>query len=166
MARYQSLIKKYNRLLRKLKVDLSSLDSLPQISHYVTRQLRLPREQVINLLRMSSEPEVLKWLSIYDSPAIPEDVRVELPYEVYCAASTTSPLRLLELLAAQIVRSGAQHSAIRAALRHPEVVDATIESALIPGPDGRADRDTLHKAVGFLPQPKGAQMIFNLQANA
>lgn len=157
---------KWNRLLRKLSVTPEQIHSLPQITPYLTRSLKLPRQRVIELLRMSAEPEVIKFLEAYDSRLIPDEVRDQFNYEFYCAICGLSPLRLLELLAAQIVRSGAQESAIKAALRHPEVVEATIESALIHGPDGKGDRDTLHKAVGFLPQPKGAQTTIQIQANA
>lgn len=168
MARFQKTDEyaKWNRLLRKLGVTPEQIRSLPQITPYLTRQLKLPRDRVLDLLRMSAEPEVIRFLEAYDSHLIPDEVRSAFNYEFYCAVSGISPLRLLELLAAQIVRSGAQHSAIAAALRHPEVVEATIQSALVPGPDGRGDRDTLHKAVGFLPQPKGAQTTIHLQANA
>lgn len=156
----------WNRLLRKLSLTPEQILALPQITPYITRHLKLPRSRVLDLLRMSSEPEVARFLEAYDSPLIPDEQRSNFNYEFYCAASGTGPLRLLELLGAQIVRQGAQHSAITAALRHPEVVEATIESALLVGPDGRGDRDTLHKAVGFLPQPKGAVTNINLQANA
>lgn len=157
---------KWNRLLKKLSVTPDQILALPQVTPYITRSLKLQRQRVLELLRMSAEPEVTRFLEAYDSHLIPDEVRHQFNYEFYCAVSGIGPLRLLELLAAQIVRSGAQHSAITAALRHPEVVEATITSALIPGPDGRGDRDTLHKAVGFLPQPKGAVTNINLQANA
>lgn len=157
---------KWNRLLRKLGVTPEQILALPQITPYITRQLKLPRERVIGLLRMSSDAEVTRFLEAYDSHLVPEEQRANFNYEFYCAASGLSPLRLLELLAAQIVRQGAQHSALTAALRHPEVVQATIDSALVLGPDGKGDRDTIHKAVGFLPQPKGAQTTIQIQANA
>lgn len=157
-------LKDYNRLLKKLKITHDAIISLPRITDYVTKKLKLSREDVITYLEMSSESEVRSFLLAYNLEIIPDDLRERFPYELYCAVAKLSPLRLLELLAAVIVRAGAQHSAITAALRHPEVVDATVAAALLP--DGVSDRITLHKATGFLPQPKGAQTTISIQAAA
>lgn len=87
-----------------------------------------------------------------------------LPIEAFCLAAGVSPLRVLELLVATIVRQGAQSATIIAAVSHPRVVQKTVEMALTD--DGIEDRTTLHKATGFLPTPKGAQTTVNVSANA
>lgn len=89
-----------------------------------------------------------------------------VPIEAFCVAAGVSPLRVLELLVAAIVRQGAQASTIIAAALHPRVVQKTVEMALTD--DGIEDRNTLHKAVNFTPTPKGNTTIFhnNPTANA
>jgi hypothetical protein len=44
------------------------------------------------------------------------------------------------------------------------VVEKTIEMALTDG--GTVDRNTLHRATGFTPLPKGSTTIVNVQQNA
>jgi hypothetical protein len=73
-------------------------------------------------------------------------------------------LRILEVVAGVAVRLGAQASAILAAVWHPRVVEKTIEMALTDG--GTVDRNTLHRATGFTPLPKGPTTIVNVQQNA
>jgi hypothetical protein len=51
-----------------------------------------------------------------------------------------------------------------AALAHPRVVEKTIERALTD--EGIADRMALHKAMGFLPTPKGSQTIISIMQSA
>lgn len=82
-----------------------------------------------------------------------------VPIEAFCVAVGVSPLRVIELLVAAVVRQGAQASSIIAAVSHPRVVQKTVEMALTD--DGIDDRDTLHRAVSFLPTPKGNTTIIN-----
>jgi hypothetical protein len=156
----------YNRLLRRLSTSASAISALPKISAYITHTLKLTRERVLSYLEMSSEPEVRSFLDAYHHSLIPDDLRETFPLELYCAVAKLSPPRLLELLGAQIVRAGAHHSAIMLALRQSEVLDATITSALVVGRDGLGDRNTLHRASGILPTPKGAKTIINVDAHA
>ena len=96
--------------------------------------------------------------------AVPESYRRLLPAEAYCCAAAVSPWRILEVITGAAVRQGAQASAILAAVWHPRVVEKTIETALTDG--GTADPNTLHRATGFTPLPKGSTTIVNVQQNA
>jgi len=96
--------------------------------------------------------------------AVPESYRRLLPAEAYCCAAAVSPWRILEVITGAAVRLGAQASAILAAVWHPRVVEKTIETALTDG--GTADPNTLHRATGFTPLPKGSTTIVNVQQNA
>ena len=93
--------------------------------------------------------------------AVPESYRRLLPAEAYCCAAAVSPWRILEVITGAAVRLGAQASAILAAVWHPRVVEKTIETALTDG--GTADPNTLHRATGFTPLPKGSTTIVNVQ---
>jgi len=116
----------------------------------------------LDLLQWSEDQEAHKVLQKYRS--VPESYRRLLPAEAYCCAAGVSPLRILEVVAGVAVRLGAQASSILAAVWHPRVVEKTIEMALMDG--GTADRNTLHRATGFTPLPKGSTTIVNVQQNS
>jgi hypothetical protein len=113
-------------------------------------------------LHASDDPEAKKVISVYYS--VPGWVRSALPVEAFCLASTVSTSRILEILTGVCVRLGAQASTIIAAVSHPSVVQKTVEMALTD--DGIEDRNTLHKATGFLPTPKSAQTNITVTQNA
>jgi hypothetical protein len=113
----------------------------------------------LDLLHWSEDPEARRVLQRYLS--VPESYRRLLPVEAYCYAAAVSPWRILELVAGVAVRLGAQASAILAAVWHPRVVEKTIEMALTDS--GTVDRNTLHRATGFTPLPKGSTTIVNVQ---
>jgi len=75
-----------------------------------------------------------------------------------------NPLRVLQELTSVLVSQGATASTLLTAVWHPKVVRKTIEVALTD--KGFADRQVLHKATGFLPLPKGAQTIVNVNNQA
>jgi len=87
-----------------------------------------------------------------------------LPIEYFCVAAGVSPLTILGILTGEIVRMGAQASAVIAAVNHPRVVQKSVEMALTD--EGILDRTLLAKATGFLPTPKGSQTNINVQTNA
>jgi hypothetical protein len=113
-------------------------------------------------LQSCDSPDASKILVAYLS--IAKRYRRSLPVEAFCIAANVPPMRVLELLTGAIVRQGANASTIIAAVNHPRVVEKTVEMALTDG--GIEDRNTLHKAVGFLPTPKGAQTTIQVTQNA
>lgn len=115
----------------------------------------------LDLLQWSEDPEARRVLQKYLS--VPESYRRLLPAEAYCCAAGVSPWRVLEVVTGVAVRLGAQASSILAAVWHPRVVEKTIEMALTD--EGTADRNTLHRATGFTPLPKGSTTIVNVQQN-
>jgi hypothetical protein len=116
----------------------------------------------LDLLQWSEDPEARRVLQKY--LAVPESYRRLLPAEAYCCAAGVSPWRILEVVTGVAVRLGTQASAILAAVWHPRVVEKTIEMALKD--EGTVDRNTLHRATGFTPFPKGSTTIVNVQQNA
>jgi len=114
-------------------------------------------------LHASDSPEARKVLDSYYS--ISKSDRKFLPIEAFCLAAQVSPLRVLEVIVATCIRVGATSSSVIAAVAHPRVVEKTVEVALTDY--GHADRETLHKATGFLPAPKGAHTSIQIvQQNA
>lgn len=113
-------------------------------------------------LHQSDAPEARAVLDKYYT--LPKNLARLLPIEAFCLAAQVSPLRIVEILAATLVRLGAQASSVIAAVNHPRVVAKTVEMALTD--EGHEDRADLHRATGFLPLPKGAQTVVNVQAQA
>lgn len=113
-------------------------------------------------LQASESPDARAILDVYLS--LPRSLAVRLPVEAYCYATGVSPLRILEVLVATIIRLGAQASSLIAAVNHPRVVQKTVEVALTD--EGHSDRETLHKATGFLPTPKGSHTVVQITQNA
>jgi hypothetical protein len=101
----------------------------------------------LDCLRCSEDPEARRVLDVYLS--VPESYRRLLPAEAFCKAAGVSPWKVLESIAVVAVRQGAMVSAVIAAVRHPSVVQKTINRALQD--DGFRECKMLHKAMGFLP---------------
>ena len=84
--------------------------------------------------------------------------------DAVCERMGLAPLDLLKAVADAAYRAAMYTAQIIAALSHPLVVEKTVEHALTD--EGIADRMALHKAMGFLPTPKGSQTIISIMQNA
>lgn len=117
-------------------------------------------------LQSSESPHAYKLTEAYLDAvdAIGKRAADAMPIEAYCLTADVPTMTILEILVGVVVRQGAQASTIIAAVNHPRVVQKTVEMALTD--DGIEDRNTLHKAVGFLPTPKGAQTTIQVTQNA
>ena len=113
-------------------------------------------------LHASDSPDARKILLAYYS--IGATWRRHLPIEAFCLAAGVPPIRALSLITASVVQMGANASTVILAISHPAVVQKTVEMALTD--EGIEDRNTLHKASGFLPSPKGSQTTINVANNA
>lgn len=98
-------------------------------------------------LEHSSDSEARKVLAAYKS--VPASYRRLLPPEAFCVAAAVPPSRVLEIVAAIVVKEGARITAVRAAVRQARVLDKTIERALQD--DGWRERLMVHKIMGALP---------------
>jgi hypothetical protein len=98
-------------------------------------------------LQHSSDPDACKVLAAYES--VPASYRRLLPPEAFCLAAGVPPSRVLEIVAAIVVKEGGRLTAVRAAVQQARVLDKTFERALQD--DGWRERLMIHKATGFLP---------------
>jgi hypothetical protein len=96
--------------------------------------------------------------------SLPRDQRDLVPIEGYCASLSIQTNDILETIVRTIATVSRQRSIAIASSAHPLVVEKTVEMALTD--EGIEDRTLLHKAVGFLPTPKGTQISVNTSANA
>lgn len=162
------LLMRRNIAYEKLGItDRAAIRALPPISSQLRmasarlRKRNLPASPYY-YLKCSEAPEARKIVDLYYS--LPKNQRDLIPIEGYCLAAGISTQLILELVTRTCATVSRQTSALIAAASHPAVVDKTVEMALTD--DGIEDRQTLHKAVGFLPTPKGAQIAVNVAANA
>lgn len=108
-------------------------------------------------MRFSAEPSVVEFLKVYDKT--PSCDRKQIPLEAIALKAESNFNELLGAIVMSFRSIQAQKSALKAMAAHPDVVDATVESAKLKG--GYSDRKMLHEAVGFLPTPKGTSINFS-----
>lgn len=116
-----------------------------------------PRQKIMAFVGVSSHPCAIA-LTNAVRQIKPNDLKL-LSFEALCVRARVSPVEVLGavLMAARTMKS--TESALKAILAHPDVVDATVETAKVKGMVGQADRKLLHEAVGFLPTKKGGVEI-------
>ena len=115
-----------------------------------------------DLLQASDREEARRLWSVYDK--VPPTFRRFLCPEAVCQAARVDPSRVVGWITEVAVRQNLQVAALVAAVSHARVVSKAVAVALTDA--GHADRQDLHKAVGFLPTPKSAQTIVNVNQQA
>ena len=124
----------------------------------------LPLDPLV-LLRHSADPDALLLLNIH---ARVDDTRVRdiVPVEALALAAGVPVSRVFDMLLAALCRVSREVATMVTAFGHIQVVEDTLQSARLPGPDGDAARAQVHKAVGWLPAPKGSVTNISIAANA
>lgn len=156
------------KALKRLDIDFDELDALPSITETLmscfnkTGDDYFPRKQVINFLAGSTAPAAVALLEEWRK--IPKHDLSRVSIEAVCLKAEVSPLEILGaiMMAARTMKG--QESALKAILAHPEVVGATIETAMLIGPAGDTSRRMLHEATTFLPMRNGQSIAINLGA--
>lgn len=149
MSRRKSASESLAEAWELLGVTPEQADAVPRIRNVISAAKL--GDRVERFLRGSSNPIARKWLRAYDM--IPSKASAaQLPPEAFCVAAGVSTDALFGALAEAVLAQTRSESALLAALAHPEVVQATIASAMLP--EGGSDRKVLHQAAGFLPMPK------------
>jgi hypothetical protein len=167
--------------LMRLGVDPEELESSPQITDMLTRTFgKFYRNPTIAYLKASGTPEAKDFLKVWRE--IPKGDSPRISLEAVCIAAQVNPLTILGAILHAAKNLKAQESALRAIVAHPDVVQATIDSAtkgtplviagkvqvgedgkpiLIGGGDVTAQK-IMHEAIGFLPTKQGSQLTVNL----
>jgi hypothetical protein len=112
---------------------------------------------VIAAIRFSSHPEIQKFLDEWDSAGYQE--RELLPLEAFAIAAEVDFAAFLGECIFAMQNQFANIVKVIAITNHPKTMRARVENALKPG--GYKDRDSIDKALRFLPQNKGATNVFN-----
>lgn len=140
------------RFLRGTGIKPSQVESVPNISAYFPN-----RQSVLDAIRFSPEPAVAAFLEAYDSA--PSEDRKHISFEAIALKAGCNVAELLGAMMFAFRSSQTQKSAMRALDAHPDLVNATILDAMVPG--AVQAKKMLHEAVGFLPTPKGASINLN-----
>lgn len=146
--------------LRRCGIKAHDVETAYPISDILEGQCN--PEMIAPRLRASKSEHAEKWLAYWDK--LPKGDRKYLSLEAVCVGAEVETEAMLGVILASLRDRTLQKSALRAVLAHPEIMDATIFSAALPGPAGHADRKMLHSmpAIGFLPGPQGSQFQVNL----
>jgi hypothetical protein len=148
-----------HKFLRDHRAKREDYENCAKIEPLLRRTIG-PRLKVMETLKFSSDPSARSLLDKY--LAIPPTVRCQLPIEAICLAARVDPTQILGCLILAARDASRAESALKTAMEHPAVIDSTVRSAKLIGPDGVKDREMMHKAVGWLPTPKGSVYNFNM----
>lgn len=145
----------------RLGVQPNSVLLAPKVTHLLS-SMRGGIPKAIEYLRASAEPAARAFILMYDDPSLSLKIRDALPLEAFCLAAKLDPTDLLAPITRVAHLHGAMLGAVKAAERHPEIVDASLAAAVTP--DGVEDRMANLKHMGYLPSPRGSSV--NVQVNA
>jgi hypothetical protein len=129
-------------------VDAVTLAQSPKVEH-----LFKPiggKEKALEFLAGSEALEARKILELHDRLNLAQKAAV--PFEAYCCSAGISPKRAFGIVCEEASDQSAKAVDLLAKVRHPEVLEATIDNALRAS--GVRDREMIHKAQGFVPVPK------------
>jgi hypothetical protein len=119
----------------------------------------IPREKILSFAAVSNQPCAVAFINaVRKIPAM--DLK-QLSFEAMCVRARVNAVEMLGAILMSAKSMKASESALKAILAHPDVVQATVDTAKLIGPAGTADRRTIHEAVGFLPSKKGGGIEIN-----
>lgn len=133
-----------------LEVTPEQVAAAPQISHILKKSNVL--DELIDFLRGSVEPIAKAFLSRYDS--LSAQHQKIAPVEAICVSAGVETGKFIGVVMEAVFAQTRLASELMAAAAQPDVVQATLEAALVAGRDGVADRKMIHQHSGFLPIPK------------
>lgn len=140
--------------LAKLEVDVDALRQSPDFTS-ILEEAQNGLDGVLSAMRFSSDAAIMAFLKEYDGASARD--REIVPWEAFAILAGIDVTQFLgEIMLACRSRS-VNVVKIISTTHHPEIVKASIESALQPG--GVRDRNALHTALKFLPAAKGATII-------
>lgn len=143
-----------------LGVDRQKLEREAHLSEILSERSLGGLPVVLDAMRLSADPVIVRFIERYDQ--MNKSFKAIVPWE---AVAQLAGLNVRELLGAIIVALRERSTIevkIAALTSYPAVTQATVQSAMILGPDGVRDRQMVHQALGFLPTPKGQTINLNL----
>lgn len=155
----QQRISERNTLYKEWGITNEEVLAVPQISHLI-KKLDGREHRALELLRGSPQPEARNFCAAWDSTPYHHQ---HIPFEAFAVKAKVDTIRLMGIIVEESIRQGGQLSMLLAATSHPKVVERTIDYAMLP--DGEKDREMLHRAMRFVPTPKGATTNIQIVQN-
>ena len=146
--------------LALLEVTQEQLDGVPKIEHMFRGIGGTPK--VFEYLEGSEEPEARALLSF--RARLTERHIAAVPFEAFCIAAGVTTKRMFGIISQEVMDQGEKMTKLLAKASHPQVVQATINNALMPF--GEADRKMLHQNAGFVPVPRTSVTHFHGDVDA
>lgn len=151
-------------------------------SEILTRSLGVngsfPRQRVLDFAAVSTHPCAMVFMDKLQK--LKKDDLESLSFEAMCVYANVNPLEMLGAIMTSAINMKAVESKLKAALAHPEVVEATVEAAksgapvmvngnvvfdkdgnIVRHPGDVAAQRIMHEAVGFLPSKRGGGISIN-----
>jgi hypothetical protein len=147
-----------SRFLTQYKIGKRQLENCPKIEEKL-RKVIGGRLRAIETLKFSPHPDAKKLLEFCQRIKFAN--REKVPFEAMCLAAGVDVVTIwgaLILAARDVSRA---ESALITMMEHPEVVQATVDFAK-KSEFASKDREMVHKAVGWLPTPKGSNINVNV----
>lgn len=142
-----------------LNVTQESLDDTPKIHHLLSP---IGYHRIWEYLSGSEEDDAKALLAVHKQ--LNRSQREAVPFEFYCVAAGLSVKKVFGLIAAEAMEQEDRAKQLLFRVRHTEVLQATIDSAL-DVELGAADRKMLHQAANFVPVPKNSVTFIRNQNN-
>ena len=153
-------------------ITLADMEGVPSITGRIVGAVGSV-DRAVEALRGDDAPEAVQFIEKYDS-VTPTD-RERLKLEEIIVASQLSTRKFVEVLTGALMQQAQDVTKMMVGMAQPRVVEATIRAATEIQPifdkegeivghttgDLKA-QEMFHKATGFLPMPKGAQIAIQL----
>lgn len=147
------------KFLVRYKVGIREYELCPKINDIVHECIG-GRFRAIETLKFSSNPSARVLLEFCNK--FSPDKITQIPIEALCLAAKVE----VATIAGALVMSARDVSKMKSALitfkEHPDVVQATADVAKTRDTFASKDREMFHKAVGWLPTPKGSSVNVNV----
>lgn len=146
------------RVYRENRVDQAKLALQPKFEKQFQQLGGM--ELAIEYLRGSEDPDAIKFLDVWDVVDIND--RDFLGFDGFSVSAGVSGKKVFGLIFSEMAATNEKMMGMLTAISMPEVIQATIDAAVMPG--GFRDRKLIAQASGWLPNPRLAQT--NIQINA
>lgn len=142
--------------LTLLDVSEEQLMTTPKIEHLF--KAIGGKENVMEYLAGSEEPEARAVVTL--AAKLNRDQANAIPFEAYCIAADITPKKLFGVIATEVADQSEQAMRLLSKARRAEVVQAAIDSALLPL--GAGDRKLILQAEGYAVVPKNTVINGNV----
>lgn len=158
---------------KRYKITAEMMEGVPHVTQKIVSGAG-SIQIAIEALRADDSSDSLEFIRTYDS-ILPSD-RTRLRLEEIFTLAGLSARRFIELVTGALMQQSGDVSRMLTAVSQPKVIAATVKAATESLPIRNSEGDVIgytngdvkaqemfHRATGWLPIPKGAQTVINMQ---